>query len=694
MKYKATKRPEIKTFNLPEICGTDCNRLYGSENSFLRAENVLCRDGKIKTRPAFCADMGTAMQTSAAAALPFTLTDTVFYNDGKKCKIAYKSDLPQDGEAEQIKVYLVYGKSGIRQIGGINAMKDAEDAAKAYSRFKQVFFLVAEPTFGSGIYAFVTGVGDNGNVYDIRELSADLTAWRYIGRDECYSPIIYANGRGLFYNKVEAAGIDMDIGTPYSPEAPDLLSGAFTMCFTTDGYSSVFEMPVTNIRADAPVRVRIYSSVNTWTDVTVPVGDNKASDAENKYRVVCYRNKGHLYVFDSTDPDNKKPVSHNFDYGRNNLIVSSVLEASGREEIIGSKGAAVFGSHAYFYGNSEKPNEVYSCRISNPLYFPSASKTEIGSVDQPVVAAAHQNGKLVAFKQSEIYKINLAAGNTVSRAISENYDKDTFIIGDSLSSESISMKIGTTFGKTVAECAGQLIWLGSDGNVYTLEATTYGSEKNIFELSYPISSEIKKALAENATGKEPFAVSTGGYYYLFINDAVFVCDCRINNFGYAKRYAAENIGSAGWYIWKTPSLNITGAQICEEPVFCGKTDGNIDYLSSLSESVADTIPETDENGAVAEKRLPVKSSFTTAFYKFGTDGYKIPESIYFYSTGGILNAGCKTDKREYKKHIHNGKGEIILLPRSALGRVKRAAFFAESSSGMEISDIRFKYRTE
>ena len=372
----------------------------------------------------------------------------------------------------------------------------------------------------------------------------------------------------------------------------------------------------------------------------------------------------------------------------------SVLEASGREEIIGSKGAAVFGSHAYFYGNSEKPNEVYSCRISNPLYFPSASKTEIGSVDQPVVAAAHQNGKLVAFKQSEIYKINLAAGNTVSRAISENYDKDTFIIGDSLSSESISMKIGTTFGKTVAECAGQLIWLGSDGNVYTLEATTYGSEKNIFELSYPISSEIKKALAENATGKEPFAVSTGGYYYLFINDAVFVCDCRINNFGYAKRYAAENIGSAGWYIWKTPSLNITGAQICEEPVFCGKTDGNIDYLSSLSESVADTIPETDENGAVAEKRLPVKSSFTTAFYKFGTDGYKIPESIYFYSTGGILNAGCKTDKREYKKHIHNGKGEIILLPRSALGRVKRAAFFAESGSGMEISDIRFKYRTE
>lgn len=688
MKYNSIKNQSPEYFSVDAFGGLNSANDFESENKLKLCKNVWQKNGKLVTRPSFGYFSEADFFKVGKFGLKFTITDSVFFKDGVEYNVAYYTTVTEN-ESDCLYICLVNGKDEVVPFGHITPVSEADET---YS-ITNAIFIVGNKTIGDGIYAFVTERSGNTKRFRVYEATGNNTEWTFISRDLRYIPTILYNGHGTLIEEAMKTFTNINFGTPTVPEQINLLNPRFKAYFTSDGYSWTFQLPEQNLNSDI-VTCKIYMDDTRFVEFNI--GDSGWDEQpfwSGRLRAYCVREEGKIY-FKSNGAAYTVPVAPN--YAHNNIIVTASKDfINGEEKVVTSKGVAIFNSRAYLYNNDTLPNEICSCRLSNPLYFPKNARTSVGADNQKIVTAGHQNDKLIIFKESEIYKVGITNNAAVAKSANVSGRGEDYMIGDNLSNMTISSKIGCAFKDTLAESSGQLIWLGQDGKVYTLETTTYGSEKNIFSLSEKVNHELSEMINQ---AEKPFAYVKDGYYYLFFKDKAFICDCHINNMGYAKRYGSINNSSVSWFMWEFPEREITGGKNCNQPVLSvfhdgGESGQDYFYLVKTFDEDFDSFITETENNEPQTIDTPIDVKIVSVPFDFKSVNKKSVKRIDFsLDFNNPLLVKLITDKEQFLHHIHNIERETCIETGLFAKPTYSAAFSVEGKGKISLSKVIFKYK--
>lgn len=650
MRYEHIKKENKSCFYNDDFSGGISKKNQGI-NTIKDSENLIFKDNALKTRPAVCVCEGHTLTAPVAGKFPLCITNTEYFLGGKKYNVAYHSS-KRGNDYNIIYTYLVSTGNDILELGRITVTKGTYDPEDIMFYPQSIVIYSGTKTKGCGIYAFVSySTNKDRNVYGVFEASdvGGDSLWYEINEMERYVPTVLINGRGESYNTANEM-FNLNYTEPSSPEKLNMITPYFKSYFTSDGVSSTFAMPYSSLDFK-PFKCKIYMTETNVIDfIYNERGPCVAYYNDEKYTALFSTITGSITFFRGDDlfavpRSDSSPVNNiMITAAKNNIVdVSKVLSC---------QDITLFNSRAYLYKSVAEPNGVYSCKISNPLYFPTNMQTLVGSDISEIKGGGYQNDKLVIFKEGETYKINTSTANEVDFVSPENKVR---FVQDGLSNQTISTKVGCIDGNTVATSTGQLIWMGNDKKIYTLEATTYGSEKNVFSISENIDEDILKAYGD---GGRVFAMVRDGYYYLFCNDYVFVCDCHITNMGFAARYGARNMKSISWFKWKLPHSEYHSGKACEEMVISAyKTGEEQNYFLHFEEENTDTIIDFSKEGnKVKEYEIPVE--IVSPDYDLGTNAEKTIDRITLCMNAGPTDLEIITDKSRSIKHIHGIRDQV------------------------------------
>ena len=685
MIYPKIKNEGKKTAVIRDFSGgIDKNALDG--NNIKYCENLILKDGSLVTRPGLGVCEGYTQTGEEDGTSRLKITNLTHYINGKKYKLAYYFDA-NSGRYNCIKVYLVSGNNDILSFGHLELSKQEGDADGTVYMPKTSVFYSGTKTKGCGIYALVGYTTESGDWrYGVFE-AADIidSPWIEIPEIDRYIPTVLINGKGTEYDRAKET-YNLKFDDASSPEKANIITPYVKAYFTTDGYSSAFYMPdqYYDVR---PVKCIVYNTTSFRYEFEIQPGNYAEVNMYGKdYKVYFNRLIGMLYFTDAETGGNRSLPRGTF-YKENNVVL--IASKSGRTDptsVLSCNDVVTFNSRAYLYKSKTVPNGIYSCKVTNPLYFPTNMQTLVGSDIDKITGAGYQNDKLIVFKEGETFKVNTTTAENEIKFLSPEMDVRFTI--DSLSNESISTKTGCMNGATVASCAGQLIWLGSDKKVYTLEATTYGSEKNVFSISEKVDHLLEQFIGTN---ENPFACVKDGYYYLFCGCYVFICDCHITNMGYAVRYGARNMRNVSWYLWKLPESHLESGKTCDEimlTVSKGSKNGFMHFLPDYIDTVFDF-----ESISEAVKTIEIPIKLETADYLLGTEKEKTIEKIEVNVEAEPCNLEIITDNRRQVRHIHSIKNKVLIRNLiNALKGTRKAALKLNTSGKFALHSISVDYK--
>ena len=647
MKYSALKTVKSNRYEVPSLNGGIDTSKYCElidDNCFSQCKNIWNKNGVLTNR------LGLLPNEQGVISIEeveynhfvhgFEVTDTLLYVDGEPKKIGYCVE--GDGDSyERFRPYFVNSDGSLTEMGyiGFNRV-----SYQTFNRFEKVFFVVADATAGSGIYAFLTRCNRENfqceYVYDIYEASNDYSSWQKMNESNFYIPTVYMNGRGNSFR------IDTEDPTTYTEEPKELeafnmLTGKFKAYYTTDGWSSVFDLPFNSLDS-SNIRCRIYSTAQSYTDFIVDAYSDTATATVLSYSVTLKvdRSLGRFSFFYNNNPF---AVPRMLSYGGNNMEISASRTVdNGIPKTIGAKGSILFGNNIYFYGNKIRGNEVYTATISRPLYVSAKCKVALGEPTSSITAMAVVCNKLVAFKNSEIYRITLSRGSTYQVSGLLTDISRTMLNGDTLSSEAVHLQVGCDCPNTLKVCANRIVWTRSDGSVYTLATTTYGKENNIYKISSALSG-LTEGIDEDDF-KNAYACDLDGYYLLYVGNKVFVADYRIKDFGFPAKYSGQkdNGSNISWYIWEFPqalqtssiiSLNKTALLSCYDSL------SDVWYISALKGDKDYLLHYVEEETQL--ECIDIESSFKTGYYDFGRPyTHKTVKNVYITECSGSKAEIC------------------------------------------------------
>lgn len=613
MKYPALRRRDSEEDKTRTVVGfsdgiDDKNGEVATDNNALSdCVNMIFEEGVLKTRSGFAANEGSVIRFTGyndTVYMPFTITETVYYKDSKPHKIAY-SCMGDIAEA-QLKMWLVDNNGNISPFGEIYIHRvDSE----TFNLPKNVFFVIADKISGCGVFAFVARGTESSMMYEIYELSLDHTTWERSDND-IYVPTVLINGRGERYAESDGY-VGLNYPEPERPEEINLLGGRHKCYFTSDGLSSIFRLPYGHLGEWTSVSCRLYSSPQEYTEWVIDMGldyDTKTIDGasivfqvDRQLGIVQFSKDG-IYYSVPLMPKCKL---------NNMLITVTTTEDIAKDSVISSKGAVTLDNRLYFYGNGIKQNCIYCSKMSNPLYVPQSSRLYLGDGTTPVTALRVQNGKLIAFKSGETYRVKTDFENDTVKKTAVLPESTVYLKGDTLTAQTIDSNIGCISDKTIGLCGSRLVWLGSDKRVYALATTTYGNTTNIYCVSHPINGRLKSAEIDN---EKVFAVANDGKYMLFFDENIFLMNYRVRGFGYSRTYYAQDdtIKSPAWYFWKTPEgAKIHGGkQIGDSAVMAASFNNGDSFYNMVISGDNDSLMAYEE-GQEVKKTQPIKSGFTT-----------------------------------------------------------------------------------
>ena len=406
---------------------------------------------------------------------------------------------------------------------------------------------------------------------------------------------------------------------PERPEDLNLLSGKFKCYFTSDGFSAVFRLPFGDLDPASTVKCRLYSTTEDyieWSFGPYEYYCTRTVDGQNNTLYVN-REMGYIrFLGDDSPYDYYVPI---MEYcPRNNLMVIATTRAHlADEEIVTSRAAINLNNLIYFYGNKKNPNCIICAKSENPLYFPQSSTLNLGDSSTGVTSLKIQNGKLIAFKPGETYRITAASESEQFEKESVLPERTLYVKGETLKSLMIDGRVGCSNPATIRLCGNRLVWLSSDGAVYALATTTYGNTTNVYRVSRPLGDRLKTALQNQ---NNAFAVTDNGKYILVLGNSAFVMNYKVRGFGYSKTYYAgdDKLKSPAWYVWSLPENNeiYGGTVIGGEAVMYSKFGDGL-YCNTVTLSGNKDVLFSLENGQTVTATSPIKSGFTTKAFDFG-----------------------------------------------------------------------------
>ena len=694
MKYHALNRKNAQSIKTFEISGFDgginCeNGDYAQDGSVLiDCENMYFEDGVLKTRDGFCANENSVtefLEYNDRVYLPFTVSETVYYMNSKPYSLAY-SCTGDDTEA-YLRFFLVDAKGNVSPAGSIYIHRVMFDT---FYIPQNVFFVVASKIEGNGVFAYVARKAQNDAIYEVYEAQENFSEWQLA---KYYVPTVLINGRGERYEQAKGY-VELDYPEPERLEELNLLNGRYRCYFTSDDLSSIFRLPYENIDSLSSLECRLYSSSEEYTEWSIGPYENTATAKVAGADVYLYVNRtiGTIRFYTRTQ-DYSVPIMPGCKLN-NIMVTTNTLQNYSKDSIITSKSAVMLNNRLYFYGNKMQKNCIYCSKITNPLYVPESSKLYLGDSSTPVIALKVQNGKLIAFKSGETYRISTSFDDSTIQREAVLPESTLYVRGDTMSAQTIDNNIGCVNEKTIRLCGSRLVWLSGDKNIYALATTTYGNTTNIYRVSQPLGSRIKEMQFDM---DDAFAVTKDGKYMLFLGDTVFVMNYRVRGFGYSRTYYAEDdkLKSPAWYIWRLPEgAGFYGASELGSNalIFSSFHSGNTFYLLTVS-GKEDTLMnyENYENVTVT---FPIKSGLSTKTIEFGdqTRLKRIDSMFIGGNSSDYINLSITDGTKKYHYKMKFGSGADVIKTNAGIPFSGGIGLSLSSEKPFAIRNIALKYK--
>lgn len=480
-----------------------------ADNQLTAADNLWWREGVLRTRPAL------------------RVVDTTV-SEGERTYVDHLVTRKEIGSVT----------AGALCVDGTQVWNNASYRTDAKSAFRVRFDVTQLDGWnageGDGTLLFL----GNGQVL------APLAAGGYHEMDEyLYVPLLLAGGKGA--------------ATLFDPppaivrfEERNLLTPKFRANFTTDGIGKLFHLPVDRVDTTRPIVAQYRDGEGNLVTHTLAAGEREEQTAgADGLRMVYFAYRRCIYFL---PPEGEAEMLAPAAAGvSDNLTVTAYADVDGMEDadVIGGMrfgcwfggdyGGLVGGTRLFVAGNGHKPNRIYWSDTENPLYFPADNYAAVGDPAEAVTAFGKQGELLVIFKEHELY----AASYRAQGVTDENVSGARFPIMP------LHGSIGCDCPNTVQLCENRLVWLTSEGRVYTLTGNNAFSGCNVRAVSGMVERDVKTVAPSRLR-----AASAGyyqGWYLLLAGSAVYALRCADSAFSRVGSYDSDELAQRGmvWCRW-------------------------------------------------------------------------------------------------------------------------------------------------
>ena len=340
--------------------------------------------------------------------------------------------------------------------------------------------------------------------------------------------------------------------TYFLPETPEQLKG------------KTIKLTHTNHKGTAYHEVTFSSNIGdrTWEEQ----GEELDIDGYNKIdglKLNCYNNQ--IFFADREYPEGCCLITDDEYNFYNNIEVSIPLEFSAEERarVFGATQCEWFGggtegiaggTRLFLGGNTVEANKnlVAWSDLNDPLYFPENNYFRVGENSSAVTGFGKQADMLFIFKENGcgMYHIkyqqnsDISAEDLINQSVVDYIASSVYFL-----LVQVNPNVGCSYPETIQLCRNRLVWLGDNGNVYTLVSESQYNERSVFCVSEMVARDLKRNIKSNAT-----ACDWEGYYCLMSGNKLYLMDYNCYGYTHVASYSKTEDANIRipWYIWELP----------------------------------------------------------------------------------------------------------------------------------------------
>lgn len=517
-----------------------------------------------------------------------------------------------------------------------------------------------------------------------------------------YAPLVLVNGMG-------ATGTSDAAITGTLFEGYNLLTPRFRCKYTTDGTGIYFFLPQKNLD-DSEITITLTTVSGSDLVFTIPAGSSTSQTLSSMSARIS-RTAGYFWFNNSSGAMAYSSVgfSSNVEITVSKSSVCDfykICEMTFYTWYGGDANGINGGSRIFVGGNRNYPNLVHWSDVNNVLYFPENNYAYIGDTDNAVTAFGKQSDMLVIFKERELYYATYMAGASyTAQDVIDGKVVDVAANSAQFPIAQISSHTGCDCPGTIQLCNNRLVWATSEGKVYVLATANQYNERNAYEISGMIRSDLLNIQKEKWT--DACAGDYCNHYALLVDNHMYLFDYGASAFVNASAYSRdENLQkNICWYKWYVEIEGIQWIHFMARDtrgILIGEYTHNSSTYNVLFtlEGTADIVPSYDDNTHdFVYRNCHISAYFQTKLFDFGhPDRRKFIRRLHIGATdtqSKYISISYITESGEYKDAYWLGVyGDGKMREWAVTPSVNRARQFgirAESDGNMAVDNMVLKY---